>query len=300
MKKLFVVLMILSISLVAQTRDLNEVSREISMLNAMLELENASWRAGVTSVSMCSQEEMQKMMGLVEPTEISRDQFVFNKEEWPERGEYIVPNVTEVKNQKSCGSCVAFGTTAAFEQAYWKKTGSKVLFSERYLFFCEPYTGYGCDYGWSLNGGAVAASNSKKGMIKDADCKYYDGSYHYDCGSSCNASAQKYTMSYRSVSSSNFISTLKAGKAIIIGAILYDDFRNYTSGVYEHLQGSKLGGHCMVLVGYGTTSDGKNYWVVKNSWSEGWGDQGYVRFRIKSEQKLKDSCIEDWGGYIFE
>ncbi|NUM35053.1 MAG: hypothetical protein HUU50_10945 [Candidatus Brocadiae bacterium] len=297
---LLVVFMVLAVSLVAQTRDANEVSREVSMLNAMLELENASWRADVTSVSMHSYEEMQKMMGLVEPTEVSREEFVFNKSDWPERGEFIVPNVTEVKNQASCGSCVAFGTTAAFEQTYWKKTGSKVLFSERYLFFCSPYTGYGCNGGWSLNGGAAAASNSQKGMVKDSDCKYYDGSYHYDCGGSCNKSAQKYTMSYKSVSANNFINTLKSGKAIIIGAMLYDDFRNYKSGVYEHLQGSQLGGHCMVLVGYGTTSAGENYWVVKNSWGTGWGNSGYVRFRVKSEQKLKDSCIETWGGYYFE
>jgi len=298
---LVIVLMILAVSLTAQTRDVNEVSREIAMLNAMLELENATWRADVTSVSLLSQQEMQKMMGLVEPLEVSREEFLFNENEWPARGtEYIVPNVTEVKNQAACGSCVSFGTTAAFEQAYWKKNGTKVLFSERYLFFCSPYTGYGCDGGWSLNGGASAASNSSKGMIQDADCKYYDGSYHYDCGSSCNTASKKTTMSYKSVSSSNFLNVLKSGKAIIIGVIVYDDFRGYKDGVYEYKQGSKLGGHCMTLVGYGKTDAGENYWVIKNSWGTGWGKAGYLRLRIKSEQTNKQCNIEDWGGYAFE
>ncbi len=301
MKNLFViVLMVLAVSLAAQTRDANEVSREVAMLNAMLELENASWRADVTSVSLLSQEEMQKMMGLVEPLTVSREEFVVNEAEWPARGsEYIVPNVTEVKNQASCGSCVAFGTTAAFEQTYWKKTGSKTLFSERYLFFCSPYTGYGCDGGWSLNGGAVAASNSSKGMILDADCKYYDGSYHYDCGASCNKT-KKYTMSYSSVSSGSFMSALNSGKAVIIGVIVYDDFRSYKDGVYEYKQGSKLGGHCMTLVGYGTSNANEKYWVIKNSWGTGWGKSGYLRLRIKSEQKNKQCNIEDWGGYAFQ
>lgn len=293
------VIMILAAALVAQSRDRDEVSREVAMLNAMLELDNATWRADMTCVSMLSNEEMQQMLGLIEP-ESSREEFVVDPAQWPERGEFIVPNVTEVKNQAQCGSCVAFGTTAAFEQTYWKKNGSKVLFSERYLFFCSPYPGYGCNQGWSLDGGAVAASNSSKGMIKDAECKYYDGSYHYDCGAGCKTSAQKITMPYERVSASNYINVLNGGRAVIIGMQVYEDFRSYKTGIYEHLQGSRLGGHCMVLVGYGTGANGEHYWLIKNSWSSNWGASGYIKVRVKPEQKLKDSNIEDFGGYAFK
>lgn len=295
------VLIVIAAMAFAGPRDRATVEREVAQLNAILELHNSSWSAGVTCMSMLSEAEAQEMMGLL-PTEVDRDEFAYDSRQWPANGkEVLVANITRVKNQAQCGSCVSFGTTAVFEQTYTTKFSDSKLFSERYLFFCSPYTGYGCNGGWSLDGGAVAASNSGKGMIEDQHCKYTDGgSYYYDCGQGCNTGSKKYTMGYKRVSASDYIRILNGNRAIIIGMIVYDDFRSYKEGAYEHLTGQRLGGHCMALVGYGTTADGKHYWVIKNSWSANWGKDGYVRVLIKPEQKLKDSNVEDYGGYYFE
>merc|ERR1712064_29286 len=55
---------------------------------------------------------------------------------------------------------------------------------------------------------------------------------------------------------------------------VYGDFPTYKSGVYKHTSGSYLGGHAVLMVGYGELN-GQKYWKIKNSWNEQWGDNGH-------------------------
>jgi hypothetical protein len=35
--------------------------------------------------------------------------------------------------------------------------------------------------------------------------------------------------------------------------------------------------HAVCVVGAGTTSSGRDYWLIRNSWGTGWGDKGYAK-----------------------
>jgi len=60
----------------------------------------------------------------------------------------------------------------------------------------------------------------------------------------------------------------------------HDEFEFYSSGVYYNPQcKNDLNDldHEVLVVGYGTDEQGNDYWIVKNSWSTSWGDQGYIK-----------------------
>ena len=56
--------------------------------------------------------------------------------------------------------------------------------------------------------------------------------------------------------------------------MVYEDFMHYKTGVYSYTTGKKLGGHAILLVGY---NDDGQYFILKNSWDTGWGENGFFR-----------------------
>lgn len=50
---------------------------------------------------------------------------------------------------------------------------------------------------------------------------------------------------------------------------------NVGYGVFDGCSTTQIN-HAVTVVGYGT-QNGKDYWIVKNSWGDNWGDNGYVK-----------------------
>jgi len=180
--------------------------------------------------------------------------------------------VTPVKNQGSCGSCWAFSTSGAVEGRYFIAKGKLNSLSEQDLVDCSKQNS-GCNGGLMDYGFEFVEAND--GLCKEEDYAYAGKKYWRCRENGCI----KYDAisSYQDVttSTSALESACTEGPVSVAIEADQDSFQLYTSGVFSAKCGTNLD-HGVLLVGYGT--DGSDdYWKVKNSWGEEWGESGYIR-----------------------
>lgn len=75
----------------------------------------------------------------------------------------------------------------------------------------------------------------------------------------------------------------------------------YNSGIFNGCyQKNPDINHAVVLVGYGK-ENGQKYWLVRNSWSASWGENGYIKLaRSDDEDENCGIDVTPWNGVACE
>ncbi|XP_052656973.1 procathepsin L-like isoform X2 [Harpia harpyja] len=189
--------------------------------------------------------------------------------------------VTPVKNQGHCGSCWAFSATGALEGLVFNRTGNLTVLSEQNLIDCSRKLGNnGCHGGYMThafqyvhdNGGLNSEHVYPYTAMDTSSCRYNP----QDRAANCSAI---WLVAQGSEEALEQAVVTVGPVSVAVDASSFH-FHFYKSGIFSSMFCSQRVNHGMLAVGYGTSQErGRNvsYWILKNSWSEVWGEQGYIR-----------------------
>jgi len=223
-------------------------------------------------------------------------------------------SIGEIRDQSRCGSCWAFGASEVMSDRLCIHSAQmdKRRVSSEDLLECCTSCGSGCHGGfpsaafdyWKENGVATGGLYGDTQYCKPyafPPCAHHTTSSSYEpCGTTieptpeCTRTCKNgddYTKSltrgkssYTLFGEDDMKADLYENGPIEVAFTVHEDFLTYKSGVYQHHEGSSLGGHAVKCLGYGG-EDGTPYWLIANSWNESWGEFGM--FKIK---RGNDEC----------
>ncbi|XP_020815051.1 cathepsin L-like [Drosophila serrata] len=202
--------------------------------------------------------------------------------------------VTGVKNQKRCGSCWAFSTTGSLEGQHFRKTGKLVSLSEQNLVDCSrSYGNKGCSGGfmtWAFkyikdNGGIDTEESYPYKAVNDK-CKFNRATI----GATVTGFVELPSGDERKLAEAvATIGPISVGIHVVAGS-----FQHYHSGIYiEPKCNPKIINHAVLVVGYGS-ENGKDFWLVKNSWGSSWGDKGYIKMLRNGNNQCGISSLSSY------
>jgi len=196
--------------------------------------------------------------------------------------------ITPVKDQGECGSCWTFATTEVTESYWAMATGKLNILSEQQILDCTPNPQH-CGGTGGCEGGTVelawAQITATGGLSSEWTYPYtsYFGS-DYTCKMSQISRVAKVAKFVNLPPNEqdpvlNYIATT-GPLAISVDA---SSWSPYETGVFNGCNQTNPDlDHAVMLVGYGTDPQYGDYWLVRNSWSPQWGDDGYIKIKRES------------------
>lgn len=219
--------------------------------------------------------------------------------DWREKG-----IITPVKNQGHCGSCWTFSAAETIESHWAIHTGSLQELSQQQIASCTDNPKHCGGTGGCSGGTAQVAFDGvvKAGGIATEWSYPYRSWFGTDFECAFNASDMDIAAKVsarKDIATNEYDDLMEAISQVGPVAISVDasTWHQYEGGVYNGCDMDKPDiNHAVQLVGYGTDSKHGDYWLVRNSWGTGWGEDGYIRVARNTKKCGIDTTPQDGSG----
>ncbi|UJR18874.1 hypothetical protein I4U23_022002 [Adineta vaga] len=188
------------------------------------------------------------------------------------------PYMNPIENQGGCGSCYAFAATAAIEGTYALRTGARIELSQQQLVDCS--SNRGCAGGFY---DVTFQYIKQNGGLETKESYPYVGIQQSCSSQSARTGAfQEYGRTQNGDEESMKQALLTYGP-LAAAISITSSFQFYGSS--EQTDASDIidipscpqsVNHAITIVGFGT-EHGQDYWLVRNSWGDNWGLNGYFK-----------------------
>lgn len=199
--------------------------------------------------------------------------------------------VREVQNQGNCSGAWALAMASMISDRICMINNKSVPVSAQHVISCDVDINEGCKKGYAQR----AFDFYTRNKIMNETCMPFKQGAFVNCSDHC----AEVLPDHGRLSRVCGIDTQEQIKREIIlnGPVIaqleiHSDFLTYKSGVYfpDYAQYVYAGGHLVKVIGWGT-DHGMKYWLIENTWSSAWGENGYAKIGILGTDDLHISQL---------
>ncbi|CAF1461746.1 unnamed protein product [Didymodactylos carnosus] len=187
------------------------------------------------------------------------------------------PQMTPVEDQSQIGSCSANALAGAYEYLVKQHLNKDTLVSRLFIYYNgRQQEGEGdiTDSGCTMS--AAIEALEAYGTCGERLWPYDISAVNTKPSQAAYTEAKQFIVDEAlsvQIELNEMKSCLAQGFPFTFGIMLFHSFDDAASGgVVPMPSGGQQGGHALLCVGY---SDQSNSFIVRNSWGESWGDNGY-------------------------